>query len=169
MFATFVLFLRQMSVMVKNKEILNHFSILLKESGESVSFKDFDEFFSNYLMMINIIKIGIPFKLFDLIYEATPFTDNEWSHFLDISTKSFQRYKKTDRHFKRIQSEKIIELTEVTYKGLDVFGSIEKFKLWLDTPNYALGKIKPIELLNDSYGKELVLSELVRIDHGILS
>jgi len=36
--------------------------------------------------------------------------------------------------------------------GLDVFGNVEKLKLWLDTPSYALGKLKPIKLLKDSYG-----------------
>ena len=33
---------------------------------------------------------------------------------------------------------------------------------------YALGKLKPIELLKDSYRKEMVISELNRINHGIL-
>ena len=48
--------------------------------------------------------------------------------------------------------EKIIEIAEVTKVGLDVFGNVEKLKLWLDTPSYALGKLKPIKLLKDSYG-----------------
>ena len=67
-----------------------------------------------------------------------------------------------------IHSEKIIEIAEVTKIGLDVFGNLEKLKLWLNTPNFALGNLKPIELLNDSYGKEMVIGELTRINHGIL-
>jgi uncharacterized protein (DUF2384 family) len=51
---------------------------------------------------------------------------------------------------------------------MDVFGGMDKFKLWLQTPNFALGKIKPIELLKDSYGKDLVVTELIHINHGIL-
>lgn len=58
-------------------------------------------------------------------------------------------------------------MAEVTKVGLDVFGNIEKLKLWLNTPSYALGNLKPIELLKDSYGKEMVISELNRINHGI--
>ena len=34
--------------------------------------------------------------------------------------------------------------------------------------SYALGKLKPIELLKDSYGKVMVIRELNRINHGIL-
>ncbi len=59
-------------------------------------------------------------------------------------------------------------MAEVTNIGKEVLGKIEKFKLWLDTPNFALGNLKPMELLKDSYGKELVISELTHINHGIL-
>ena len=59
-------------------------------------------------------------------------------------------------------------MAEVTNVGLDVFGDMDKFKLWLDTPNYSLENMKPIELLKDSYGKEMVISELTRINYGIL-
>ena len=59
-------------------------------------------------------------------------------------------------------------MAEVTNIGLDVFGSMDKFKLWLDTPNFSLGNLKPLELLKDSYGKEMVISELTRISYGIL-
>ena len=58
-------------------------------------------------------------------------------------------------------------MAEVTNVGLDVFGNMEKLKLWLKTPNFSLGNIKPMDLLRDSYGKELVISELTRINYGI--
>jgi len=35
---------------------------------------------------------------------------------------------------------------EITITGLDVFGDMQKFKLWLDTPNFSLGGLKPIDL-----------------------
>jgi putative toxin-antitoxin system antitoxin component (TIGR02293 family) len=127
------------------------------------------EFLSNKMLMIFIIREGVPYSLFSLIQHYTPFTDDDWANFLDISTKSLQRYKQTARSFKSIQSEKIIEMSEVTNVGLDVFGDMEKFKLWLETPNFSLGNFKPMELLKDSYGKELVISELTRINYGILS
>ncbi len=136
------------------------------ESKLNVSYNDF---LANKMLIIAAIRAGIPYSLFNLIQLYTPFSDNDWADFLDISTKSLQRYKtNTDHHFKSIHSEKIIEMAEVTKVGLDVFGDMEKLKLWLNTPSFALGKLKPIELLKDSYGKELVISELIRINHGIL-
>jgi len=34
-------------------------------------------------------------------------------------------------------------------------------------PNFALGNTRPIDLLKDSYGKEMVVAELTRVAHGI--
>lgn len=138
-----------------------------KSSGVIIKINHSD-FFKDKLMMIKVIRTGVPYSLFTIIQDYTPFSDKDWSTFLDISTKSLTRYKQSTKNFKPIHSEKIIEMAEVTNIGLDVFGSIEKFKLWLDTPNFALGNIKPIDLLRDSYGKELVISELTRINYGIL-
>lgn len=129
----------------------------------------YSDFLSNKMLMIFLIREGVPYSLFSLIQHLTPFTDDNWADFLNISTKSLQRFKQTSKTFKSIQSEKIIEMAEVTNVGLDVFGDIEKFKLWLETPNFSLGNLKPFELLKDSYGKELVISELTRINYGILS
>ena len=131
----------------------------------------YEEFLSNRMMIIAAIRAGIPYNLFNLIQKNTPFTENDWASYLGISTKSMQRYRhqSAKHHFKPMHSEKIIELAEVTKAGLDVFENMETLKLWLHTPNYALGKMQPIELLKDSYGKEWVLAELTRINHGILA
>jgi uncharacterized protein (DUF2384 family) len=51
-------------------------------------------------------------------------------------------------------------LAEVTNAGLNVFGDMDKFKLWLKTSNISLGNLKPLKLLSDSYGKEMVISDL---------
>jgi hypothetical protein len=51
--------------------------------------------------------------------------------------------------------------------GLQTFGDIEKLESWLDTPNFALGGHTPRELLCDPYGRELVVTELQHINHGI--
>ena len=126
-------------------------------------------FLSNKMLIIAVIREGIPFSFFNLIRHLAPFSEQDWADFLDMSTKSLTRYRQTARQFKPIQSEKIIEMAEVTHEGLEVFGDPDKFRLWLETPNFSLGNLKPIELLKDSYGKEMVMGELVRINHGILA
>ena len=128
----------------------------------------YNEFLSDKMLIIKLIRTGVPYSLFDLIRNITPFTEGDWAEFLNISTKTLHRCKKDSKQFKPLQSEKIIEMAEVTNVGKEVFGNMEKFKLWLDTPNFSLGNLKPMELLKDSYGKELVIGELTRINYGIL-
>jgi putative toxin-antitoxin system antitoxin component (TIGR02293 family) len=129
----------------------------------------FTELLSNKLLLVMVIRKGIPYSIFTLIQNITPFTLNDWAGYLDISTKSLVRYQQKDRQFKPGHTEKIIELAEVTNLGLEVFGENEKFRNWLETPNYALGNLKPFDLLRDSYGKEMIVGELTRIEHGILA
>jgi putative toxin-antitoxin system antitoxin component (TIGR02293 family) len=129
----------------------------------------FEAFLSNKLLVINIIQQGIPYSLFNIVQEYTPFEMEDCLIFLDISSKTLMRYKENEKTFKPIQSEKIIEMAEITHTGLEVFGNMDKFKLWLNTPNFSLGKSKPIDLLKNSYGKDLVLTELTHINHGILA
>lgn len=154
-----------------NKEIqvfLKDLVINKKQSGlkEEITFANF---LSDKMLIVLAIREGLPYSIFKIIQNRAPFSQNDWAEVLDLSVKSLHRYHQANKRFKSIHSEKIIELAEVTELGKDVFGDTDKFKLWLDTPNFSLGNLKPLELLKDSYGKEMVISELTRIEHGILS
>ncbi|MGM0391809.1 MAG: type II RES/Xre toxin-antitoxin system antitoxin [Bacteroidota bacterium] len=128
----------------------------------------FADFLNNKLLVIHSIRSGITFSLFSEITKITPFSDEDWAEILNISSKSLQRYRaEKNFRFKPIHSEKIIEIAEVALLGNTVFDTSSKFYMWLSTPLFALGSMKPIELLKDSYGKEMVLNELHRIDQGI--
>ena len=143
-----------------------------KERGYKLINKNikYSDFLKNKMLLVYAIREGVSFELFSLIKEVSPFNDDDWASFLGISTKSLQRSKaKDDFVFKPIQSEKIFELAEVTNLGEEVFDSQSAFYAWLNTPSFALGNLKPIELLKDSYGKEMVVNELHKIDFGIFA
>lgn len=130
----------------------------------------FSDFIQDKILVIKSIRRGISFKLFKAILSFSPFTEEEWAEYLNISSKSLQRYRKTkDFHFKPIHSEKILEIAEVTAFGKEVFEDSGQFYDWLNTPSLALNDLTPAELLKDSYGKELVMAELNRIEHGIFA
>lgn len=156
---------------ILDKEIGAIFQRIKKKKKISLTDSNisYSDLFQNKLLIIYLIREGIPYSLFNLIQINTPFSEKDWADILDISTKSLLRYKQNDSTFKLTQSEKIMEMAEVTDLGLDVFGDMDKFKLWLDTPNFALGKVKPVELLKDSFGKEMIVGELTRINYGILA
>lgn len=132
--------------------------------------KTFDLIFSNRLNLSRLINDGVPIRVFDLLKQVMPFSEEEWADFLHVSIRTLQRNRQSkDFHFKPVQSERIMELAEVTKFGEEVFESSEKFYSWLNEPSFALGNQRPAELLRNSYGKELVMDELNRIEHGIFA
>lgn len=116
-----------------------------------------------------LIRTGISYELFDRIRKHSPFSLSDWAELLSISYKSLLRYKQDGETFKSSQSERIIEVAEVTEYGIEVFGDRQKFKNWLDRKNFALGSVTPRLLLADSYGKDLVMKELAAIEYGIFA
>ncbi len=117
--------------------------------------------------VVDSIEEGLNYDSFKIISGSTSFRDSFWAEILGLSVKSLNRYKKLGKTFKPIQSEKILEVAEVSSLGKTVFNNDEDFQLWLNTPNFALGNKKPIELIKTSYGKEMVVAELTNIDQGI--
>ncbi|MEO6131722.1 MAG: antitoxin Xre/MbcA/ParS toxin-binding domain-containing protein [Saprospiraceae bacterium] len=131
--------------------------------------KSFMDYLGDNLLMVEVIRKGIPYSVFAEVEKLYPFTKQDWEEVLDLNMRSILRYKAQNKLFKSIHSEKIIELGEIFVFGIEVFGDEDKFRLWLQTKNFAIGNIKPIELLRDSYGQELVVNELHRMDHGIFA
>lgn len=129
----------------------------------------YGEMFSNKLMINQIIMSGLSYPIFEKMQTNISFTKDEWAEFLDLSVRTLDRYKLEQKRFKASQSEKIIGLIEVLERGTEVFGDLNLFKQWLKQSIPALANTKPIELLYTSYGKELVLAELTRIEHGVLA
>ena len=129
----------------------------------------FDSFLENKYLIVMAIRMGITVPIYNLIKEKAPFTLDDWATYLGISSRSINRIKSSNGNFKSIQSERILEIAEVVELGYDIFDSKEQFKQWLNTPNFALRKSRPMDLLKDSYGKEMVINELTRIEHGIFA
>ena len=131
------------------------------------SYKQIDD--RDVFMLIGTVREWIKYGLFQHIADKSPFSTTEWSNFLHLSERTFQRYKKDRRTFDPLHSEKILEITLVYNKGVEVFGDKANFDAWLSAKNVALVGIKPKELLDSSFGIGLLKDELTRIEHGVLA
>jgi putative toxin-antitoxin system antitoxin component (TIGR02293 family) len=130
----------------------------------------YGSFFQNKAMLSQAVRNGLPHTIFAIIKRFTPFSDSDWANYLDVSVKTLQRHREEKSFvFKSIHSEKILELAEVAQFGLDVFDNQAQFYDWLQLPSIALAGNTPAELLKDSFGKELVMAELTRIEHGVFA
>ncbi len=99
------------------------------------------------------------------LIQYTGSTEKEFEHILPASISSMQ--KKTV--YSKETSERIYELARLFGLGYDVFDSKEDFKQWLMTPSKTLGNKIPFELLDSSFGFEMVENEIVRIQYNVYS
>ncbi|MFA5619501.1 MAG: antitoxin Xre/MbcA/ParS toxin-binding domain-containing protein [Weeksellaceae bacterium] len=123
----------------------------------------------NRIVLMRIVRDGVDYDIFETLLSKYPFTFEEWSNFLHLSGRTLQRYKKDEKNFDSLQSEKILQITLLYQKGVDVFGDKANFDTWLNTPSIALGDQKPKELLDNAFGIALLDEELTRIEHGVLA
>lgn len=96
------------------------------------------------------------------------FSMNQIAALLPITERTLQRYTQS-QHFNRAVSEQILQIAEVIAKGVEVFEDKNNFLTWMQQPNVALGNRPPISLLSSRFGTEMVLDELGRIEHGVVS
>lgn len=119
--------------------------------------------------MIRLTREGITYAEFELIADNSAFTLDQWRQFLHVSERTLQRYKKDNKNFEPLRTEKILELLLLQKYSRHVFENQAYFKAWLNTNCLALGNIPPISLLDSSFGIQIVKDELGRIEHGIFA
>lgn len=119
--------------------------------------------------VIDSVNRGISFANFEKIIKKYSFTLQNWAEFLHVSTKTLSRYQKESKTFDALQSERILQIEMLHQRGEEVFGSKENFAIWLAAENLALGKRVPKDLLKNSFGIQLLMDELTRIEHGVLA
>lgn len=123
----------------------------------------------NKLTMSEAASVELPYDVFMKLLEIQPFTLQEFGELLSWKVSDIRKMKKNKIGVERIRTERLIELAQVFAKGQEVFGSQKKLVKWLNTSVPALGKRRPFDLIKTSFGKDLVLDELTRIEHGVFA
>ena len=106
---------------------------------------------------------------FKKIADKTPFTQAEWAAMLHVSERTLQRYAKGNGHFAPINAERALQIVNVVAEGKKTFGKIEMFYNWLKRKPVMLEGELSFSSLTTSHGIQMVLTQLGRIQHGILA
>jgi putative toxin-antitoxin system antitoxin component (TIGR02293 family) len=117
------------------------------------------------------IKISrdISFNDFKKVASKVDFTQREWADILHISERTLQRYAHNDGSFSSGAMDRIYQIHKVFRRGKEVFGSYQKFNLWLRDNPYMLEGRLSIHSLASIEGINNVLTQLGRIEHGIFA
>ena len=101
--------------------------------------------------------------------DKTPLTQAEWASVLHISERTLQRYAKSNGIFSFINAERFYQVMQVIERGKKVFGKIESFYNWLHSNPPMLEGELSFASLNTFDGIQKILTQLGRIEHGILA
>ena len=87
----------------------------------------------------------------------------------DVSLKTMLRYQKEGKKLTPRNSEIALKLLNLFDKGIEIFGSMDSFMVWLNKKAYGLGNEVPLTLMNTNTGIDLIEEELIRIEFGALA
>lgn len=117
---------------------------------------------------LKVLKEGLHRNSVNSFIKYSSLSIKQVSKLIHVSERTLQRYS-PDKTMDTNSSERLIELARLFHKGIIVFNDKEKFITWLDRPNKSLANSKPIDLIETSIGIDLVVEELLRIEHGVFS
>ena len=152
-----------MSYIMKNKKEKKYPDYDLKPTGaeEPVAYYGLQNHFK-------ILK-DFTYNDFKRIASKVDFTQKEWADILHISERTLQRYSHDNGSFNSSVVDRLLQIRKVIQRGNEVFGSYSKFNLWLRGNPYMLEGQLSIHSLASIEGINNVLTQLGRIEHGILA
>ena len=101
------------------------------------------------------------------IKQYTNANDKEISQWLGLSERTYGSYKKAKKiTFKPQLQEQILMILTLIKHGIQVFGSVEDFKKWLDTENFLFNAKRPVDFLTTSSGLKFVDDRLTGMEYG---
>jgi putative toxin-antitoxin system antitoxin component (TIGR02293 family) len=118
--------------------------------------------------LIEIAKEGLPKQALDALALQISFSTKEMAEVLNVSERTVQRYR-DDQRLDKDASAKLIRLAKLYELGEETFGSLTRFKGWMQSRIPALGGKRPVELLDTPLGYELIERELIYIEHGLFA
>jgi len=122
----------------------------------------------NGIDLIELSKKGVTKDALSHLAKYLCYSMSQMAELLPVTERTIQRYAPKE-HFNRVVSEQILQIAEVAAKGTEVFEDKNKFLSWMNHPNSVLANRTPSSLLSSRFGTEMVLDELGRIEHGVLS
>ncbi len=122
----------------------------------------------NKMDLVELSRVGVTKTAVSNLAKYLTLSWKQLAELLPVTERTLQRYS-DQKNFNPTVSEQVLHIAEVTARGTEVFEDKEKFIMWLNIPHKAFSNRIPLTLLNSSFGAELVLEELGRIEFGVYS
>jgi putative toxin-antitoxin system antitoxin component (TIGR02293 family) len=120
------------------------------------------------LQIVHDARNGVKVGYFLSLGDTMGLTLLEMSKILNVSLRTLQRYD-PGMNLDTDASSKVLQLTILNTKGVDIFGDQASFNSWLRTSVPALEGSTPLGLLDTPFGYHLLFQILGRIEHGVFA
>lgn len=124
-----------------------------------------NEALNHDIKLIDHIRDGVKKADWKQLINEIGHTEKELESILPSSISSMQKKDVYDKE----TSERIYELAMLYSLGYQVFDTKDNFRDWLMSPSQALGDKIPFELLDSSFGFQVVHNAIVRIQYNVYS
>ena len=122
---------------------------------------------TDIMSLIERSKDGVTKAEIKDLQRRTQLTNEQLARIVHLTPRALQKYELTNA-LKPSVSERAIALAQLYARGFDMMGE-ERFLRWMNREHVALGRRKPIDLLDTHFGITLIGDELGRIEHGVLA
>lgn len=123
---------------------------------------------TNVAELRDAVRKGLPFSAFEAVSKHLEISPQHITAVLGIPPRTVAR-RKTARYLTPQESDRLYRLARTISQAVEVLGTIDKARVWLKTPNRALGSEVPLDLLDTEIGARQVEEVLLRINYGIFS
>ena len=118
--------------------------------------------------LIHIARTGLPKDAMISLAKYLGITLDQIALLLHTSYRNLARKEGQDMMDPH-KSEMILELATFAQRGVEVLGSHQSFKDWLQSPIRSLDFKTPLDYLDTTFGIKMLLKILGRLEHGVFS
>ena len=138
-----------------NMVVAQPYGFFIKEAGKAKNLFDLNK----------IIGRGLTYKAVQPLVTFLNLSTEAIAEMAGVSQRTVSRWD-DDTVIGVLPSKNLVMVDTLVHRGIDVFGSENAFKDWLQQPNNALGDERPIDLLTTPYGTELVEDAVGAMEYG---
>ena len=114
---------------------------------------------------VEIVAAGVPYSQVEFLRKQLDLSIEELCRLLPISRRTLARYR--GKTLDSRLSDHLMMIEQVFSRAVEVLGSLDNARIWLNTPNYAFSYQRPLDYLATFTGSQELLDELGRLQHGV--
>jgi len=115
---------------------------------------------------LSVIPGGLDYETLVDFMEMADFHIDDMAKILHVNSRTIRRLD-SDAALNIDLSEKLLELLRLYRFGIELFGDVTTFNVWVRRSIRGLGDVTPMSLLDTGIGVEIIMDELERLAFGV--